>query len=68
LTIPNVKELVKEDPSLLEGYTTEEEKQMVTDLGAKRERKGRSTCANNIAVNVDIKRTMGCLVEEVRAF
>ncbi|KAJ7885834.1 hypothetical protein B0H13DRAFT_2343103 [Mycena leptocephala] len=66
LTIPDVKELVKEDPSLLEGYTTEEEKQMVADLGAKRERKGRGTRANNIAANVDIKRTIGRLVEEVR--
>ncbi|KAJ7501675.1 hypothetical protein B0H11DRAFT_1697364, partial [Mycena galericulata] len=65
LTIPDVKELVKEDPSLLEGYTTEEETQMVADLGAKRERKGRGTRANNIAANVDIKRTMGRLVEEL---
>ncbi|KAJ7111069.1 hypothetical protein C8R44DRAFT_585017, partial [Mycena epipterygia] len=46
-------------------YTTEEETQMVADLAAKHERKGRGTHANNIAANVDIKRTMGRLVEEL---
>ncbi|KAJ7721984.1 hypothetical protein B0H14DRAFT_3520468 [Mycena olivaceomarginata] len=35
LTIPEVKAIVKDDLSLLEGYTTEEEVQMLADLEAK---------------------------------
>ncbi|KAJ7721084.1 hypothetical protein B0H14DRAFT_2642515 [Mycena olivaceomarginata] len=41
LTIPEVKVIVRDDPSLLEGYTTEEEAQMLADLEAKRDRKCR---------------------------
>jgi hypothetical protein len=65
LTIPEVKVIVRDDPSLLEGYTTEEEAQMLADLEAKRDRKCRGTRANNISANADIKRTMARLVEEV---
>jgi hypothetical protein len=65
LTIPEIKVIVKDDPSLLEGYTMEEEVQMLADLEAKRNRKCRGTRANNISVNADIKHTMAHLVEEV---
>ncbi|KAJ7871686.1 hypothetical protein B0H14DRAFT_2190910, partial [Mycena olivaceomarginata] len=65
LTIPEVKVIVRDDPSLLEGYTTEEEAQMLADLEAKRDRKCRGTRANNISANADIKRTMARLVEEL---
>jgi hypothetical protein len=68
LTMPEVKVLVKDEPSLLEGYTTEEEAQMLADVAAKREHKHRGTRSNNVAANVDIKRTMARLVEEVRSF
>ncbi|KAJ7831317.1 hypothetical protein B0H14DRAFT_3464161 [Mycena olivaceomarginata] len=65
LTMPKVKVLVKDDPSLLEGYTTEEEAQMLTDVAAKCEHKHHGTHSNNVAANVDIKRTMARLVEEL---
>ncbi|KAJ7208900.1 hypothetical protein GGX14DRAFT_334841, partial [Mycena pura] len=65
LTVPEVKALVKEDPSLLSGYTTEQEEQMVAELTAKRESKRRGTRFNNTAANIDIKRTMDRLVDEL---
>ncbi|KAJ7773543.1 hypothetical protein B0H14DRAFT_3589089 [Mycena olivaceomarginata] len=65
LTIPEVKVIVRDDPSLLEGYTTEEEAQMLADLEAKCDRKCRGTRANNISTNADIKCTMARLVEEL---
>ncbi|KAJ7817317.1 hypothetical protein B0H13DRAFT_2379764 [Mycena leptocephala] len=65
LSIPQVKAMVKDDPSLLEGYTPEEEAEMLADLTAKREHKHHGTRANNIAANVDIRRTMARLVQEL---
>ncbi|KAJ7369227.1 hypothetical protein DFH08DRAFT_676878 [Mycena albidolilacea] len=65
LTMPEVKVLVKDDPSLLEGYTTEDEAQMLADVAAKCEHKHRGTRSNNVAANVDIKHTMARLVEEL---
>ncbi|KAJ7893587.1 hypothetical protein B0H13DRAFT_1886293 [Mycena leptocephala] len=65
LAIPEVKAMVKDDHSLLDGYTSEEEAEMVADLTAKRERKHHRTRANNIAANADIKRTMARLVQEL---
>ncbi|KAJ6463577.1 hypothetical protein DFH09DRAFT_1347243 [Mycena vulgaris] len=65
LTIPEVKAIVKDDPSLLEGYTTEEEAQMLADLEAKCERKHRGMRTNNISANADIKRTVTRLVDEL---
>jgi hypothetical protein len=65
--MPQVKAMVKNDPSLLEGFTTEEEEEMLADLTAKRGRRHHGTRANNIAANADIKRTMARLVEEVRS-
>jgi hypothetical protein len=66
--MPEVKVVVKDDPSLLEGYTMEEEVQMLADLTTKHEHKHCGTRSNNIAVNVDIKCTMARLVEEVCSF
>ncbi|KAJ7934749.1 hypothetical protein B0H13DRAFT_2305523 [Mycena leptocephala] len=65
LSIPQVKAMVKDDPSLLEGYTSEEEAEMLADLTAKREHKRHGTRANNIAANADIRRTMARLVQEL---
>ncbi|KAJ6543239.1 hypothetical protein DFH09DRAFT_1322237 [Mycena vulgaris] len=65
LTTPEVKAIVKDDPSLLEGYTAEEEAQMLADLEAKRERKHCGTRTNNISANADIKRTVTRLVDEL---
>ncbi|KAJ7816902.1 hypothetical protein B0H13DRAFT_1923245 [Mycena leptocephala] len=65
LSIPQVKAMVKDDPSLLEGYTPEEEAEMLADLTAKREHKRHGTRANNMAANADIRRTMVRLVQEL---
>ncbi|KAJ7791101.1 hypothetical protein B0H13DRAFT_2394383 [Mycena leptocephala] len=65
LSIPHVKAMVKDDPSLLEGYMSEEEAEMLADLMAKHERKCHGTHANNIAANADIRRTMARLVQEL---
>ncbi|KAJ7695295.1 hypothetical protein B0H14DRAFT_2249883, partial [Mycena olivaceomarginata] len=65
LSMPQVKAMVKDDPSLLEGFTTEEEEEMLADLTAKRGRRHHGTRANNIAANADIKRTMARLVQEL---
>lgn len=65
-TIPDVKALVAEDPSLLEGFTKEEEKTMVAAVLAKRGLKRRGMRANNIAAGADAKRTVVRLMEEVR--
>ncbi|KAJ7726583.1 hypothetical protein B0H14DRAFT_3620014 [Mycena olivaceomarginata] len=61
LTIPRSGDR-EDDPSLLEGYTTEEEAQMLADLEVKRDRKCRGTRANNISANADIKHTMAHLL------
>ncbi|KAJ7194192.1 hypothetical protein GGX14DRAFT_576511 [Mycena pura] len=65
LTIPEVKAMVKDDPSLLEGYTSEQEAEMLANLTAKRERRHHGTRANNISATADIKRTMSRLVQEL---
>jgi hypothetical protein len=64
--IPDVKRMVREDPSLLDGFTEEEEAEMLADVVEKRKCKQGGTRANNIAANADAKRTMEHLMLEVR--
>ncbi|KAJ7351491.1 hypothetical protein DFH08DRAFT_625896, partial [Mycena albidolilacea] len=64
-TMPEVKLMVAEDPSMLEGFSKEEEKEMVKAILTKRERKTRGTHANNLAAAVDAKRTMDRLMIEI---
>ncbi|KAJ7862379.1 hypothetical protein B0H14DRAFT_3444755 [Mycena olivaceomarginata] len=54
----------REDPSMLEGFSKEEEKEMVKAILNKRERKTRGTRANNLAAAADAKRTMDRLMIE----
>ncbi|KAJ6592985.1 hypothetical protein B0H19DRAFT_1245784 [Mycena capillaripes] len=65
LSLSDIKAMVRDDPSLLEGYTAEEEEEMLANLAGKRERKHRGTRSDNISANADIKRTVGRLVEEL---
>ncbi|KAF8128325.1 hypothetical protein K438DRAFT_2140505 [Mycena galopus ATCC 62051] len=64
-TIPEVKLMVAEDPSMLEGFTKAENKQMVKDILAKREKKARGMRTNNLAAAADAKRTMDRLMMEI---
>ncbi|KAJ7802743.1 hypothetical protein B0H14DRAFT_3488151 [Mycena olivaceomarginata] len=63
-TMPEVKLMVVEDPSMLEGFS-KEEKEMVKAILTKRERKTRGTRANNLAAAADAKRTMDRLMIEI---
>ncbi|KAJ7674358.1 hypothetical protein B0H17DRAFT_1208060 [Mycena rosella] len=54
-TIPNVKRMVAADPSMLAGFTPEDEKAMVANLEAKRTRKRYRKRANNLAASTDAK-------------
>ncbi|KAJ6592960.1 hypothetical protein B0H19DRAFT_1055620 [Mycena capillaripes] len=65
LSLSDIKAMVRDDPSLLEGYTAEEEEEMLANLAGKRELKHRGTRSDNISANADIKRTVGRLVEEL---
>ncbi|KAJ7800269.1 hypothetical protein B0H14DRAFT_3490890 [Mycena olivaceomarginata] len=67
-TMPDIKRMVKEDPSMLEGFSKEEEGSMLDDIRDKRDRKHRGARANNLAASADAKRTVERLMEEVRAF
>jgi hypothetical protein len=63
--MPEVKRMVAKDPSMLEGFSREEKKEMIADVLAKRDAKRRGTRANNLAAAVDAKRTMDRLMTEV---
>jgi hypothetical protein len=64
----DIKWMVKEDPSMLDGFTKEEEEEMVAGICEKRETKHRGARANNLAASADAKRTVERLMEEVRCF
>lgn len=66
--IPDVKRMVAEDPTLLDGFTQEEEEDMVAEMVEKRKRTHRGTRANNLAAGVDAKRTVERLMVEVCFF
>ncbi|KAJ7121069.1 hypothetical protein C8R44DRAFT_877378 [Mycena epipterygia] len=63
--IPEVKRMVADDPSMLEGFTPEEEEDMVAEVLAKRKRKYHGKRANNLAVGADAKRTVERLMLEI---
>ncbi|KAJ7326444.1 hypothetical protein DFH08DRAFT_816762 [Mycena albidolilacea] len=64
-TMPDIKRMVSADPSMLEGFSKEEEKKMVADVRAKRDKKHRGARANNLAATADAKRTVERLMEEI---
>ena len=66
--IPEVKRMVGADPSMLEGFTAEEEEAMVAAVHEKRKRKYRGTRANNLAAGADARRTVERLMVEVRSY
>lgn len=63
--IPDIKRMVREDPSMLRNFTEEEEEEMVDKLLEKRKTKFRGTRANNVAAGADAKRTVERLMVEV---
>ena len=65
-TMPEVKRMAAEDPSILEGFTEEDKKDMIAQVLAKRRAKARGTRANNLSAAADAKRTMDRLMVEVR--
>lgn len=60
--------MVTEDPALLDGFTPEEEEEMVAEMIEKRKRKYSGKRANNLAAGVDAKRTVERLMLEVRSY
>lgn len=66
-TMPDIKRMVSADPSLLDGFSKEEEKELVAAVRAKRDKKHRGARANNLAASTDAKRTVERLMEEVRS-
>ncbi|KAJ7144073.1 hypothetical protein C8R44DRAFT_865070 [Mycena epipterygia] len=65
LMIPDVKVLVAEDPSLLEGFMEEEVEGLLANLVVKCDRRQHGTRTKNRAANADAKRTIGHVVQEV---
>ncbi|KAJ7712602.1 hypothetical protein B0H14DRAFT_3523839 [Mycena olivaceomarginata] len=61
----DIKRMVKEDPSMLDGFTKEEEEEMVAGIHEKRETKHRGARANNLAASADAKRMVEHLMEEI---
>lgn len=61
----DIKGMVREDPSMLEGFTPEEEEEMMAELQEKRKLKHRGTRANNLAAGADARRTVERLMVEV---
>ncbi|KAJ6502985.1 hypothetical protein DFH09DRAFT_838543, partial [Mycena vulgaris] len=53
------------DPSMLEGFTPEEEQEMTTALQEKRKRKYRGTRANNLAAGADARRTVERMMSQI---
>ncbi|KAJ7436805.1 hypothetical protein B0H11DRAFT_1669462, partial [Mycena galericulata] len=63
----DVKKMAKADPSLLDGFTKEEEAAMVKAALEKRALKHRGSHANNLAARVDARRTVERLMREISA-
>ncbi|KAF8187334.1 hypothetical protein K438DRAFT_1764942 [Mycena galopus ATCC 62051] len=63
--ILQVKRMVAADPSMLEGFTKAEKKEMIKQVLAKRKSKARGTRANNLAAAADTRRTMERLMLEI---
>ncbi|KAJ6496849.1 hypothetical protein DFH09DRAFT_1337059 [Mycena vulgaris] len=65
LLMKDVKCMVRDDPSMLDGFTAEEEAEMVAELEEKRKTKFRGTRANNLAAGADAKRTVERMMVEI---
>ncbi|KAJ6524066.1 hypothetical protein DFH09DRAFT_1329593 [Mycena vulgaris] len=65
LLMKDVKRMVRDDPSMLDGFTAEEEAEMVAELEEKCKTKFRGTRANNPAAGADAKRTVERMMVEV---
>ncbi|KAJ6463866.1 hypothetical protein DFH09DRAFT_1346988 [Mycena vulgaris] len=65
LLMKDVKRMVRDDPSMLDGFTAEEEAEMVAELEEKRKTKFRGTRANNLAAGADAKRTVERMMVEI---
>ncbi|KAJ7430371.1 hypothetical protein B0H11DRAFT_1722741, partial [Mycena galericulata] len=63
----DVKKMAKADPSLLDGFTKEEEEAMVKAALEKRALKHHGSRANNLAARVDARRTVERLMREITA-
>ncbi|KAJ7071766.1 hypothetical protein B0H15DRAFT_741436, partial [Mycena belliarum] len=63
--IKDVKAMVRDDPSMLDGFTEEEESEMLAELTEKRKVKRAGVRANNLAAVADAKRTMDRMLEEM---
>ncbi|KAJ6448990.1 hypothetical protein C8R45DRAFT_1114915 [Mycena sanguinolenta] len=64
-TIPQTKQLIKEDLTLLEGFTEEEEKEMLDEMVKNSKTKKKGARASKQAVVLDTKWTIGKLWEEM---
>ncbi|KAJ7104593.1 hypothetical protein C8R43DRAFT_963795 [Mycena crocata] len=62
-----VKEMVKADPSMLTGFTEEEEAEMLEEAREKASTKFRGTRANNKAAQADARATLMRLAREIMA-
>jgi hypothetical protein len=64
--IPEVKRMVAADPSMLDGFSKAETKEMIKQVLENRQKKARGTRANNLSAAADARRTMDRLMLEVR--
>ncbi|KAJ6470480.1 hypothetical protein C8R45DRAFT_1104896 [Mycena sanguinolenta] len=64
-TMPQVRRMASKDPSMLQGFTEEEEKEMMAEAVAKWQLRRRGARANNAAAKVDAKRTLDRLFAEI---
>ncbi|KAJ6554003.1 hypothetical protein DFH09DRAFT_1318663 [Mycena vulgaris] len=63
--LPDVKCMVRDDPTMLNVFTEEEEAEMVEDLVEKRKTQFRGMRANNLAAGADAKRTVERMMLEI---
>ncbi|KAJ6461712.1 hypothetical protein C8R45DRAFT_1108469 [Mycena sanguinolenta] len=64
-TMPEVKRMATEDPSMLEGFTEAEKREIIAQIIAKRKVKVRGTRSNNLSAAADAKQTMDRLMVEI---
>ncbi|KAJ6469108.1 hypothetical protein DFH09DRAFT_1344907 [Mycena vulgaris] len=65
--LKDIKQMVCDDPSLLEGFTEEEEAEMLEELGEKRKTKTQGARANNLAAGADVRCTIARMASEITA-
>ncbi|KAJ6493860.1 hypothetical protein DFH09DRAFT_1337849 [Mycena vulgaris] len=64
-TLAEVKCMVVANPTMLDGFTREEEAEMVEEVEVKRKTKFHGTRANNLAAGADAKRTVEHMMTEI---